>query len=105
MSINLSQVVHLAFMISFICFAVESVNHHKPIARRASYFDIASLPVERITRAVRPDAGQRSALKELPDATGDCLTFEGSFGSLSPRCAHRLEDQCRVTPHGTKPTV
>jgi ABC-type transporter MlaC component len=44
---------------------------------------IASLPLERIERAVRPDGAQRSALKELQDATSaavnllssDCPTY------------------------------
>src|SRR5215467_99122 len=45
---------------------------------------IASLPLERIERAVRPDGAQHSALKELQDATSeavnllnsDCPTYE-----------------------------
>lgn len=45
---------------------------------------IASLPLERIERAVRPDEAQRSALKELQDATSeaanllksDCPTYQ-----------------------------
>jgi len=31
---------------------------------------VATLPLERIERAVRPDGAQRSALKELQDASG-----------------------------------
>src|SRR5262249_31298539 len=36
---------------------------------------IASLPLERIERAVRPDGAQRSALKELQDATSEAVNL------------------------------
>jgi histone H3/H4 len=39
---------------------------------------IASLPLERIERAVRPDGAQRSALKELQDATSEAVNLLNS---------------------------
>ena len=36
---------------------------------------IASLPIERIERSVRPDEAQRSALKELEDATVQAVSL------------------------------
>src|SRR5262249_33605234 len=36
---------------------------------------IASLPLERIERTVRPDGAQRSALKELQDATSEAVNL------------------------------
>ena len=42
-------------------------------SKRAS--GIASLPLERIERTVRPDGAQRSALKELRDATSEAVNL------------------------------
>jgi len=39
---------------------------------------IASLPLERIERAVRPDGAQRTALKELQDATSEAVNLLNS---------------------------
>jgi len=39
---------------------------------------IASLPLERIERAVRPDGAQRSALKELQDAMSEAVNLLNS---------------------------
>ena len=36
---------------------------------------VASVPLERIERAVRPDGAQRSALKELQDATSEAANL------------------------------
>src|SRR5207237_4779001 len=69
---------------------------------------IASLPLERIERAVRPDGAQRSALKELQDATSeavnllssDCptsraLTPVGRLQAMEQRLASRCSIACR----------
>jgi hypothetical protein len=49
---------------------------------------IASLPLERIERAVRPDGAQRSALKELQDATSEAVNLLNSdcptYRALTP---------------------
>jgi hypothetical protein len=49
---------------------------------------IASLPLERIERAVQPDGGQRSALKELQDATAQAVNLLSSdcptYRALTP---------------------
>src|SRR2546430_3047813 len=49
---------------------------------------IASLPLERIERAVRPDGAQRSALKELQDATSEAVNLLSSdcptYRALTP---------------------
>jgi hypothetical protein len=49
---------------------------------------IASLPLERIERAVRPDGAQRSALKELQDATSEAVNLLNSdcptYQALTP---------------------
>jgi LTXXQ motif family protein len=49
---------------------------------------IASLPLERIERAVRPDGPQRSALKELQDATSEAVNLLSSdcptYRALTP---------------------
>jgi hypothetical protein len=49
---------------------------------------IASLPLERIERAVRPDEAQRSALKELQDATSEAVNLLNSdcptYRALTP---------------------
>ncbi len=49
---------------------------------------IASLPLERIERAVQPDGGQRSALKELQDATAQAVSLLSSdcptYRALTP---------------------
>jgi len=51
---------------------------------------IASLPLERIERAVQPDGGQRSALKELQDATAQAVNLLSSdcptYRALTPVC-------------------
>src|SRR5262249_57653861 len=51
---------------------------------------IASLPVDRIERAVAPDDAQRSALKELQGATAEVANILDSvgptFGDLPPIC-------------------
>ncbi len=49
---------------------------------------IASLPLERIERAVQPDGAQRSALKELQDATSEAVNLLSSdcptYRALTP---------------------
>jgi hypothetical protein len=49
---------------------------------------IASLPLERIERAVRPDEAQRSALKELQDTTSEAVNLLSSdcptYRALTP---------------------
>jgi LTXXQ motif family protein len=49
---------------------------------------IASLPLERIERAVQPDGAQRSALKELQDATSEAVNLLNSdcptYRALTP---------------------
>ncbi len=49
---------------------------------------IAGLPLERIERAVRPDGAQRSALKELQDATSEAVNLLSSdcpsYQALTP---------------------
>src|SRR5262245_40824861 len=49
---------------------------------------IASLPLERIERAVRPDGAQRSALKDLQDATSEAVNLLSSdcptYRALTP---------------------
>src|SRR5262245_59968966 len=66
---------------------------------------IASLPLERIERAVRPDGAQRSALKELQDATSEAVNLLSSdcptYRALTPvgrlqAMAQRLEAMLRA---------
>jgi hypothetical protein len=49
---------------------------------------IASLPLERIERAVQPDGAQRSALKDLQDATSEAINLLSSdcptYRALTP---------------------
>jgi LTXXQ motif family protein len=74
---------------------------------------IASLPLERIERAVRPDGAQRSALRELQDATSeatnllksDCPTYQALTPVVRLEAMEQRLDAMSHAVHTVQPAL